>query len=411
MRIAFVLNDLRLSGGVNVVLQYASRMAAHAQHQITLVLRDPTPYPWADEFVTNLKLSGVSDTVESSFDIAVATYWDTILLLGNVPSSSYVWFCQLYEDRFFPDRNPSISSMQVAGAIPIPVVTEATWIKDLIRWENPDRAAALVLNGVDKKVFNVTQTTNRPAEGFSVLVEGPVDSASKGTALALQGSLASNKATEITHIGNTRFETHDPRYRFIRSNLSFSEMAEMYRRHHVLVKTPRAEGMFGPPLEAFHCGTPAVVTPVTGSEEYVVHMKNAIVVDWDSAESISRAIDEIGSEPNLWQQLSDGALETAKLWPDWDEQWGKFERSVIEVAAHSKLTQADLGNLGRTIDFADLMHWLAMRRLSDKDVGPILVETLWKKAHGTEAKKPPTFLTNLRHVIVSLRNLLGNRPT
>src|SRR6266699_3944171 len=39
------------------------------------------------------------------------------------------------------------------------------------------------------------------------------------------------------------------------------------RSCHVLVKLSTVEGMFGPPLEMFHCGGTAVTSDVTGSEE------------------------------------------------------------------------------------------------------------------------------------------------
>jgi hypothetical protein len=160
----------------------------------------------------------------------------------------------------------------------------------------------------------------------------------------------------------------------VKSQLSFEQMGAMYQRHHLLVKTPLVEGMFGPPLEAFHCGTPALVTPVTGSEEYIRHMQNSLVVSWSNPEEFSRQIDHLATTPSLGRKLSEGALQSAQAWPRWETQAVKFEQALLRVAATSKLTQHDLANLSRTISFGDLMHWLAMRRLSDKKAGPGLTE-------------------------------------
>jgi len=376
MRIGFVLNDLRLSGGVNVVIQHASRLASQGMDEVFLLVREEIEDSWYKPLLGNTVIVPPHQWKDGSYDIAVATYWETLLLLGEVKAESYVWFCQLYEDRFFPDRNPSISSMQIAGSIPLPVVTEAHWLRDLLILENPDRSVEVVLNGIDKKVFSEANVPHNPGEGFAVFIEGSLDALAKNTAFSIEGSLTSREATAITHVGNRPYETDDSRYHFIPSGLSFLEMAELYSTHHVQVKTPIAEGMFGPPLEGFHCGLPAIVTPVTGAEEYIEDGVNSIVVLWDDTVGLGRAIDSLAIDPELLKTLQNGARETARSWPDWDSQSAKFRTSIMRVARTSKLTQADLGNLGRTIQFADMMHWLAMRRLSDKSAGPQTMEEL-----------------------------------
>ena len=376
MKIAFVLNDLRLSGGVNVILQHASRMASAGRDEVFLLIREEIDEKWYEPLTGKVLVVGPSDWQDTQYDIAVATYWETLLVLGEVKAASYVWFCQLYEDRFFPDRNPSISSMQIAGSIPLPAVTEAHWLQDLLVSENPDKSVEVVLNGVDKKIFSEEVHPHCPREGFSVLIEGSLDAVAKNTAYAIEGSLRSTRATTITHVGNRPFDTKDSRYHFIQSGVSFQQMAELYRSHHVQVKTPLAEGMFGPPLEGFHCGLPAIVTPVTGAEEYIEDGVNSIVILWDDTAGVGRAIDSLAENRDLWKRLQEGARKTAESWPHWDTQASLFRESLLRVAKSSKLTQSDLGNLGRTIQFADMMHWLAMRRLSDKSAGPGVMEAL-----------------------------------
>ena len=376
MKIAFVLNDLRLSGGVNVVLQHASRMAAEGNDDVFLLIREEIDDTWFEPLIGKSVIVPPEAWQDDSYDIAIATYWETLLILGAVKAEAYVWFCQLYEDRFFPDRNPSVSSMQIAGSIPLPVVTEAQWLRDLLLSENPDRLVEVVLNGVDKEIFTEKNHPHIPEGGFTVLIEGSLDAVAKNTAYAIEGSLRSTQATTITHVGNRPFDTQDSRYHFIQSGVSFQQMADLYRSHHVQVKTPLAEGMFGPPLEGFHCGLPAIVTPVTGAEEYIEDGVNSIVVLWDDTAGVGRAIDSLAVDYDLWKKLQKGARKTAESWPNWDTQASLFRESLLRVAKTSKLTQSDLGNLGRTIQFADMMHWLAMRRLSDKSAGPRVMEEL-----------------------------------
>ena len=376
MKIAFVLNDLRLSGGVNVILQHSSRIASRGKDEVFLLVRESGDGDWAKPLIGQARILEEHQWGLYSFDVAIATYWETLLLLGHVQSLAYIWFCQLFEDRFFPDRNPNISTMQIAGSIPIPVLTEAHWLRDLIHSQNPGRAVKVVLNGVDKAIFNELDASIQRMEGFSVLIEGALDSIAKNTSFAIEGTLLSRCPTTVTHVGDRPYETHDSRYIFIQNGLSFEDMAHLYRSHHVQVKTPLAEGMFGPPLEGFHCGLPAIVTPVSGAEEYIEDEANALVVLWDDPRGLARAIDTLATDPKKWAKLQDGARRTAADWPAWDSQATQFRRAISELAKSSRLSRDDLAHLGQSIQFAHMMHWLAMRRLSDKDSGPRVMEEL-----------------------------------
>lgn len=202
MRIAFVLNDLSLSGGTNVVLRHASRLAKNHHHDVSLILREQNTHSWDAELLLDLHITPLSEISDRHWDVTIATYWETILLLGEVNSEAYIWFCQQYEDRFFPDRNPNISSMQIAGAIPLPVITEANWIKDLIQHENPSRPVELVLNGIDKDIFVPKKRKKLPEGDLTILVEGSLDSIAKNTAYAIEGAISSQSGSLITHVGN-----------------------------------------------------------------------------------------------------------------------------------------------------------------------------------------------------------------
>ena len=79
-----------------------------------------------------------------------------------------------------------------------------------------------------------------------------------------------------------------------------------------LLKLSRVEGMFGPPLEAFHRGATCVVTPVSGHDEYIVHGENGLVVDWDDPAGTTRALDLLAADRALLHRLRCGALATAR---------------------------------------------------------------------------------------------------
>jgi hypothetical protein len=112
----------------------------------------------------------------------------------------------------------------------------------------------------------------------------------------------------------------------VTGGLDAAGMAALYAEHDVLLKLSRVEGVALPPIEAMHVGTPSVVTPHTGHDEYVRHRQNGIVVGFDDPAAATAALDELARDRDLLARLSDGALHTAAEWPS-------AEQSTAELAA------------------------------------------------------------------------------
>jgi hypothetical protein len=110
-------------------------------------------------------------------------------------------------------------------------------------------------------------------------------------------------------------------------------MAQLFAESHVLLKLSRAEGMYGPPLEAFHLGATVVTTPVTGHDEYVAHGTNGLVVGWDDPHGTARALDLLARDRRLLHELRTGALRTARAWPDWRQSSQGMALALRRVAA------------------------------------------------------------------------------
>jgi hypothetical protein len=110
-------------------------------------------------------------------------------------------------------------------------------------------------------------------------------------------------------------------------------MADLFRDTHVLVKLSRAEGMYGPPLEAFHMGATVVTTPVTGHDEYVRHRQNGLVVGWDDVHGTARALDLLARNRRLLHELRCGALGTARAWPGWPQSSQLMALALRRIAA------------------------------------------------------------------------------
>ena len=106
MKIAFVVNDLQLSGGIGVVVQHARGLAADHGMDVTLVLARAQDDPhWQYDDLEHLHVASLEDALASEFDVAVSTWWETAYALFRLRARRYAAFVQSLEDRFYgPDE-------------------------------------------------------------------------------------------------------------------------------------------------------------------------------------------------------------------------------------------------------------------------------------------------------------------
>lgn len=342
MKIAFLLPDLTLSGGVNVVLKHAYRLAQHHEHEVSVVVQNfEHRYEKWDELLKNkVEVRRLNDETLGLFDVAIATLWETLFVVTLIDARKYIWFCQDLEHRFYNSEEISHHFSAALQSLPLTCITEATWIHNELLALNPDRQVYLVRNGIDKTVFHL------PFDGrffqskkteLRILIEGSASVPRKGIIEALEGCLETSVPIRVQHVSSDVTKSNlvstelGSRYQLIKGPVSFSEMSALYQKNDVLLKCSRAEGMFGPPLEAFHCGCTAIVTPVTGSEEYVVDGENSLVVGWDRPDQIGFYLDYLWENPQFLQSLKTGALATASRWPSWDESTDQFNQVLVSL--------------------------------------------------------------------------------
>ncbi len=334
LKIAFLLNDIGLSGGVGVIIKHAAALRHTHGHEVAIAITGSRhANTWSYEELEGLEIAPVDQLAEREFDIAIATWWETARSLGALQAKHRAYFVQSIEDRFYPPHTVERLMASQTYNLPLTYITEARWIRDVLTKHNPDNPCYYARNGVDKRVFEPAETVQPNVDGpLRILVEGHPDVPIKGVAEVCASLSRVTTPHEVTFITpGAGFFTKLPRRSHVVGPLDVEGMAREYREHDVLLKLSRVEGMFGPPLEAFHCGGTCVVTPVTGHDEYVVHGWNGVVVDWDDPVGTARWLDLLGVDRNLLQTLRSNALETARGWPSWDESTREFNIALAQV--------------------------------------------------------------------------------
>lgn len=325
MRIAFVLGSVHISGGNYVVVQHAMHAAA-CGHDVSLVILyrfQPQDLAWHSG-LAQLKLIHIDDIGGQRFDLAVATWWKTVLELYRLDARQYAYFVQSIESRFFDASDVSLRRLvDSTYELRLPGVTEAQWIQQYLA-ETYGSRYLLARNGIRKDLYTIDGPCHVPRTRgtLRVVVEGPMGVPIKNTARTLR-IVRRASVGEAWLLTSTSLAWH-PGVRRLFSRIPIYEVAKVYRSCDVIVKLSLVEGMFGPPLEMFHCGGTAIVYAVSGHDEYIRHGHNALVANMHDEAAVLRHLKQLRDDPSLLDRLKAGARETADAWPGWPESSAVF---------------------------------------------------------------------------------------
>jgi hypothetical protein len=319
-KVAFLLGSVHVGGGTYVVFQHALYLV-RAGFEVTVVTEDevtPAALAWHPEAQRELSFKTFSQVQSTSFDLAVATWWKTVFSLHRVEARSYVYFVQSIESRFYTESDLAARKfVESTYCLGLPVITEARWIQEYLQREFGARVA-LAPNGIRKDLYTEQGAAISPRERgkLRVLVEGPLGVFFKNTERTIE-LCSQSKADEIWFLTSSPGCVEYPWVDRIFSCVPITETPAIYRSCDLIVKLSYVEGMFGPPLEMFHCGGTAIVYDVTGHDEYVVNGRNAIVIPRDNEEQVIQTINRLRDDTAGLESLKDGARTTSATWPDW----------------------------------------------------------------------------------------------
>jgi hypothetical protein len=320
LKVCFLLQHFALSGGVGVVVEYAHRLRTEHGIDVALVRTSGSEEAWPYDKLEGLEVLDLDAARTRSFDVAVATWWETAYELFSLDAARYAYFVQSVEDRFY---EPGAVHRLLAAAthnLPVSFITEARWIARFLRELHPESHIFVVRNGITKEVFappNVLGISRtRP---LRILIEGHPGVWFKGVEDALAAVALMRETSQTTLVTPASWKLSDDSPVRVVGPVTRGEMASLYAETDVVLKLSRVEGMFGPPLEGFHLGATCVVTPVTGHEEYVVHGWNGVVSDWDDIGGTARWLDVLARDRQLLHFLRLNALATARSWPSWHQ--------------------------------------------------------------------------------------------
>ena len=251
--------------------------------------------------------------------------------LSEIKSKKYAYFVQSFEPYFVSEsQKPLMKYIESTYVRNLPVITEATWIKKLLE-KNYNLPVLLVKNGIRKDIFRNKGLAfkEREKDTVRILIEGPVDVPFKNVPKTVKLCREAGVG-EIWLLTSSDIDNY-PGVDRVFSKLSIFDTPLVYRSCDILVKLSYVEGMFGPPLEMFHCGGTAIVYNVTGHDEYIRHKKNAFVVKRDNDTMVVKYLRKLKNDPTLLKQMKQEAIKTANEWYGWEDAVVEFEKATQHI--------------------------------------------------------------------------------
>ena len=387
-RVAFLVEELGRSGGMAVIRRHARHLRDFVGMDVELVVCGRRA-ALGDEDVPVRQLADARD-----YDVAIATWWTTAEALFELEARRRVVFLQNLEFRFYREHELAdrLAALSVLD-LPVDYIVLASHMQALLAQLRPQARVVRVLPGIDKEVFR--EAPPRAGDGpLRVLVEGQPTLWFKAVPEA--AALARSTGAEVT------VATHDPSLEVdadrVVGGLTAPDMAALYAEHDVLLRLARFEGLGLPPLEAFHVGVPCVLTPFTGSEEYARHDHNALVVGFDDEAATVAALERL-RDPALRARLREGALATARDWPDEDAAGTAFAEALRGFLSEDPPPPGEA-----------LRRMAQTRRLATELTRPLLRGAAhWKDAWAEADQKNTEYVRDLESYIERLRARPGYR--
>ena len=313
VKVCFVLPDLTPSGGTAVASAHARRLGEDHGVETELVTLDAL------------------EQAQAKYDVAIATWWETVPALWELDAARRALLLQSFEQRFY-DRDAPFERIAAEATLSLPLdfIAVSHWLRDALLSLRPDARCHVVQPGIDKSVFSGADRT-RDESSLEVLIEGQPTLPFKGVQEAMAAVKATRESVRTTLVALDPARAVDAQVDRVVGGLDAAAMAELYRESDVLLKLSRVEGLGLSPVEGFHCGLPCVVAPYTGHQEYVRHGKNGIVVGFDDVGGTAGWLDVLARDRELLAKLSDGARSTAEDWPSQEATTRLLHETLMEL--------------------------------------------------------------------------------
>ena len=324
--VAMVLPALNISGGIMVAFEHCKVLREHG-YDVTIINDDIDDSTWCEfQGIKFPVLPSRESIICGHFDKAIATMWSTVKFLeeySNIGKRYYL--VQNFETNFYEPMDPLRieANQKYSPKVDVQFLTISKWCEKWLK-EDYEQEARYLPNGIHTE--NYTPVKRDFSGKIRILIEGDCGVYYKNV----------DESFRITNqLDHSKYEIWYMSYnaepkdwyhvdKFLHK-IPFSEVADVYRQCHILLKTSFLESFSYPPLEMMATGGYAVVVPNDGNQEYLVDGKNCLLYPCGDLDAGLAAIERISTDPVLRETLYHGGLETAGA-----RDWKSLEQDILK---------------------------------------------------------------------------------
>lgn len=362
MRINFVVESPKLTGGTRVIMEVINGLAKKG-HSIKLVtFGNKEDLFWID-------LAADVVYIKKSFFQKVAGYFyrkafgfypfpeeETRRILKilpdadiNVATLSYTGFSvhrapagiafqyHMHYEPLVREEGYKKKIIEESYFLPVHKIVNSSWLARQIKEKTGQDSDGLVFPAIDHSVFSKGKEKTLEGDKKEFLVISLAkDKWWKGFPDALRAvDIVRKKGYKIRFAafgGKFKKEdlpddVRDIEFEFVGSKVD-SELVDFYCDADILISASYFESFPLPPLEAMACGVPVVTTP-HGTEDYTLHEENCLISEPKNPLQMAESIIRLIEDRDLYEKISRNGLKTAKKFT-WDAAVGQMEKIFLK---------------------------------------------------------------------------------
>jgi glycosyltransferase involved in cell wall biosynthesis len=310
MRVAYLLADTELSGGIRVIVAQADALVARGI-DVTLITTGG-PLTWRRSSAKWLHVGRWTEVDASAFDFVVGTFWTTVRAAHDLAPDRTIHLTQGYEGSFtaYGDLKDEIDAVY---RLPIPKLTVSAPLVEICRRFTGD--VTCVGQVVDDDFFQAA----RPHSGTPrVLLSGQSQGDMKGIDLGYSAARFARERGAVFDLVRVSpwhpmpDESVDLASEF-HVAIDTASMARLLASCNIFVGANRHQEGFGlPAAEALASGVPAVLTAIPSYLSWNPKHDYAIFADEEDVDALADGIAKLVADSGSRERLSRRGREVAE---------------------------------------------------------------------------------------------------